>query len=56
MIDMNYQQIDADHTIFSQQHGGHITMLVMYVNNMIITENDEGEITRLKVRLGKILG
>jgi Reverse transcriptase (RNA-dependent DNA polymerase) len=53
MIGMGYQQINADHTVFSRQHGGHITMLVVYVDDMIITGDDEGEITQLKSRLRK---
>ena len=36
-IGMGYQQINADHTVFTRQHGGHITMLAVYVNDMIIT-------------------
>jgi Reverse transcriptase (RNA-dependent DNA polymerase) len=32
---------------------GHITILIVYVDVMIITGDDEDEIARLKVRLGK---
>ena len=53
MIGVGYQQINTDHTIFFRQHGGHTTMLVVYVDDMIITGNDEGEIAQLKARLGK---
>jgi Reverse transcriptase (RNA-dependent DNA polymerase) len=53
MIDMGYQQINADHAVFSRQYGGHITILVVYVDDMIITGDDEGEIAQLKARLGK---
>jgi Reverse transcriptase (RNA-dependent DNA polymerase) len=53
MISLGYQQINADHTVFSRQHGGHITMLAVYVNDMIITGDDEGEIAQLKARLGE---
>jgi Reverse transcriptase (RNA-dependent DNA polymerase) len=53
MIGMSYHQINADHTVFSRQHGGHITMLAVYVDDMIITGDDEGEIAQLKTRLGK---
>jgi hypothetical protein len=42
MIGMGYQQTNADYTIFFQQYGGHITMLVVYVNDMIIIGDDEG--------------
>jgi Reverse transcriptase (RNA-dependent DNA polymerase) len=53
MISMGYQQINADHTIFSRQHSGHITTLAIYVDDMIITDDDEREIAQLKARLGK---
>jgi Reverse transcriptase (RNA-dependent DNA polymerase) len=53
LIDMGYQQINTDHIVFFQQYGGYITMLAMYVDDMIITEDDEGEIAQLKAKLGK---
>jgi Reverse transcriptase (RNA-dependent DNA polymerase) len=53
MISLGYQQINAYHTVFSRQHGGHITMLAVYVDDMIITGDDEGEIAQLKARLGE---
>jgi Reverse transcriptase (RNA-dependent DNA polymerase) len=53
MIDMGYQQINADHTVFSRQYGDRITMLAMYVDDMIITRDDEGDIVQLKAILGK---
>ncbi|XP_020262807.1 uncharacterized protein LOC109838793, partial [Asparagus officinalis] len=53
MIGMGYQQINADHTVFFRRSGGHITMLAVYVDDMIITGDDEKEIAQLKVRLGK---
>ncbi|XP_078173290.1 uncharacterized protein LOC144567110 [Carex rostrata] len=37
MVGMGYQQINADHTVFFRQQGGHTTMLVVYVDDMIIT-------------------
>jgi Reverse transcriptase (RNA-dependent DNA polymerase) len=53
MISLGYQQINADHTVFSRQHCGHITILVVYVNNMIIIGDDEGGIAQLNARLEK---
>jgi hypothetical protein len=44
MISPGYQEINADHMVFSRQHGGHITMLAVYAHDMIITGDDEGEI------------
>jgi hypothetical protein len=52
MVSMGYQQINAHHT-FSRQHDGHITMMVVYVDNMIIIGDDEGDIAQLKARLRK---
>jgi Reverse transcriptase (RNA-dependent DNA polymerase) len=51
MIDMD-KQINVDHTMFFKREG-HITILIVYVDVMIITGDDEDEIARLKVRLGK---
>jgi hypothetical protein len=53
MTSMGYQQINADHTVFSQQHGSHITMIAVYVDDMIITGDDDGEIARLKGKIGE---
>jgi Reverse transcriptase (RNA-dependent DNA polymerase) len=53
MIGMSYQRINIDHTIFSRQHGDHITMLAVYVDDIIITGGDERGIAHLKARLGK---
>ena len=53
MVGMGYQQTNADQTMFFQQHKEHTTLLAMYVNDIIITGNDEGEIAQLKVKLGK---
>jgi hypothetical protein len=38
MIGMDYQQINADHTIFFRQHGDYIIMLAVYVDDMIIKQ------------------
>jgi hypothetical protein len=40
--------------MFFKREEGHITMLIVYVNDMIITGDDEDDIARLKVRLGKV--
>ena len=53
MVGMGYQQINADHTMFFRQHKDHTTLLVVYVDDIIITGNNEGEIAQLKVQLGK---
>lgn len=53
MVGMGYQQINADHTVFFLQHGGHITIIAGYINDMIVTGNNKKEIAQLKVRLDK---
>jgi Reverse transcriptase (RNA-dependent DNA polymerase) len=50
MVGMGYQQINVDHTVFFKRDECHITMLAVYVDDMIITDDDEDEIARLKVR------
>ena len=39
--------------MFFRQHKDHTTLLVVYVDDIIITGNNEGEIAQLKVQLGK---
>ena len=39
--------------MFFRQHKEHSTLLAVYVDDIIITCNDEGEIAKLKVQLGK---
>jgi Reverse transcriptase (RNA-dependent DNA polymerase) len=53
MVGMGYRQTNADHTVFFRRHGAHITVLAVYVDDMIILRNDEGEIALLKKKLGK---
>ncbi|GKC56600.1 putative RNA-directed DNA polymerase [Tanacetum coccineum] len=43
-----YKQSNSDHTIFLSHRGDRVTCLIIYVNDMIITENDESEIKKLK--------
>jgi Reverse transcriptase (RNA-dependent DNA polymerase) len=38
--------------VFFKRDESHIMILVVYVDDMIITNNDENDIARLKVRLG----
>ena len=39
--------------MFFRQHKDHTTLLVVYVDDIIIIGNNEGEIAHLKVQLGK---
>nr|AAO20078.1 putative polyprotein [Oryza sativa Japonica Group] len=53
MCAMDYKQCNGDHTVFYHHSGDHITILAVYVDDMIITGNDCLEITRLKRNLSK---
>jgi Reverse transcriptase (RNA-dependent DNA polymerase) len=53
MVGMGYRQTNADHTVFFRRYGDHITVLAVYVDDMIISRNDECEIALLKKKLGK---
>jgi hypothetical protein len=44
MMGMSYQKINADHIVFSQLHNSHITMLTVYIDDMIIIGDDKGKI------------
>ena len=43
MIKFGYKQSNVDHTLFIKRKGGKLTVLVIYVDDMIITRNDESE-------------
>jgi transposase InsO family protein len=55
MCAMGYKQCNGDHTVFYHHSGDHITILAVYVDDMIITGNDCSEITRLKQNQAKNL-
>ena len=48
-----YRQSNADHTLFYKHRNGKSTILVVYVDDIVITGDDEPEITRLKKALAK---
>jgi hypothetical protein len=45
---MRYGQCNGDHTLFYKHSEQKITILAVYVDDIIITGDDEGEITRLQ--------
>ena len=46
-----FQQSNADHTLFLKHRHGKVTALIIYVDDMIITGNDEEEVSELQNRL-----
>ena len=46
-----YKQSNSDHTLFLKQKEGKITCLIIYVDDMILTGDDEEEINQLKKNL-----
>lgn len=48
MINAGYNQAQADHTLFTKQHGLKITTLIMYVDDIVVIGNDEVKIAGLK--------
>ena len=53
MCTMGYRQCNDDHTVFYRHSGNHVTILAVYVDDIIITGDDTLEISRLKKNLNK---
>ena len=51
MRKFSYKQSDADHKLFIKQKLGKVTALIVYVDDMVVTENDSSEITALQKKL-----
>lgn len=47
MKNIGYVQSDADHTLFVKRQKKNITTLIVYVDDMVITCNDQKEITNI---------
>jgi Reverse transcriptase (RNA-dependent DNA polymerase) len=50
---MGYKQCSGDHTLFYKYFGHRITIFAVYVDDIMITGDDEEEILQLKRRLGE---
>jgi hypothetical protein len=48
-----YSQSDSDHTLFYRKRLEKITVLIIYVDDMIITCDDRDEIKRLEKKLSE---
>jgi hypothetical protein len=53
VCDMDYYQCNRDHTVFYRHMWSYITILDVYVNDIVITGDDVEEIKSLKERLGR---
>jgi len=53
MCGMGYSQCNGDDTLFYRHSGNRITILAVYVDDIVITGDDTLEITRLKENLSK---
>jgi hypothetical protein len=50
---MGFKQCNGDHTLFYRHSGRRITVLVVYVDDIIITGDDEQGIKYLKENMNK---
>lgn len=50
---MGYSQCNGDRTVFYRHRGSYITILAVYVDDIVITRNDAEDIKCLKERLGE---
>jgi Reverse transcriptase (RNA-dependent DNA polymerase) len=53
MKKLGYQQSNADHTMFIQRKGEKNCILVVYVDDIVLTGNDHVEMKRFKANLAK---
>ena len=53
MAKFGYEQCNSDHTLFLKRQNDRITCLIIYVDDMIITDDDEEEICALKEQLSR---
>jgi hypothetical protein len=51
--DMGYSQCNGDHTVFYRHKRSCVTVLAVYVDDIVITEDDVEEIKSLKEKLGR---
>jgi Reverse transcriptase (RNA-dependent DNA polymerase) len=53
MKNYGYKKSDSNYTLFLKHNQGNIPALIIYVDDMIITENDKYEMMDLEERLSK---
>lgn len=47
MVKVGYRKCQKDHTLFVMHQGTKVTVLIVYVDDIVVTGNDDGEITKL---------
>lgn len=52
---MGYSQTNADHTVFFRHARCHVTILAVYIDDIVITDDEDEEIVQLKSKLAKEL-
>ncbi len=50
MVSFGYCQSNADHTLFIKSHRGKITLLIIYMDDIVATDEDREEMAHLKER------
>ncbi|XP_073116145.1 uncharacterized protein [Elaeis guineensis] len=53
IIQMGYKQSNADHTLFFRHNMGKIAVLIVYVDDIVVTGDDSEEIAHLKAQLAQ---
>ncbi|XP_073112088.1 uncharacterized protein [Elaeis guineensis] len=53
IIQIGYKQSNADHTLFFRHNKDKIAVLIVYVDDIVVTENDSEEIAHLKAQLAQ---
>jgi hypothetical protein len=53
MLQMGYNQSNADHTLFYKRNIRNIAILIVYVDDIVITGDDTKEIVQLKMELAR---
>ena len=48
---MDYKQRNADHTLFYKCNAKNVAILIVYIDDIVITGDDYEEIARLKLQL-----
>ncbi|XP_028079048.1 uncharacterized protein LOC114280831 [Camellia sinensis] len=53
MLRFGYKQNNANHTMLVKRYANKVIVLIVYVDDIVVTENDEEEVTHLKILLAK---